>query len=221
MRYKKFLPNEDEINNNSTAAAIFEAATELFLEKGYKSVTLRDIASHAGVTLGLIPYHFSSRENLAISVSQKLMDNMYKMVYDTELPGYSTAEKLYIYTILSWQYMDNSVKHSRFFYELLQTTGAPMAPSSFFIKMTWRVIQEYGLDVTPKQNDIYLIAMKGAERLLVLKRYYGEIDITREEIMNILLSNYFYNIGLGDEIIAKIIYRSQEFINKQSNKNIQ
>lgn len=218
MRYKKFLPSEDEVNNNSTATAIFESATELFMERGYKSVTLRDIASHAGVTLGLIPYHFSSRENLAISVSQKLMDNLYKIVYDTDLSGYSSAEKLYIYTILSWQYMDNSLEYSRFFYELLQTTGAAMAPSNFFVKMTWQVIHEYGLDITPKQNEIYLIAMKGAERLLVLKRYYNELDITREEIMNILLSNYFYNIGLGDEVIAKIIYRSQEFVNNQNKK---
>jgi len=47
-----------------TRTKIIEAAGRLFTEKGYKGVTVRDIAATAGVHLGALNYHFKSKEAL-------------------------------------------------------------------------------------------------------------------------------------------------------------
>ena len=43
---------------------LFKAAKELFAEKGFREVTVREIASHAGVNSALIGYHFGGKQDL-------------------------------------------------------------------------------------------------------------------------------------------------------------
>jgi len=47
-----------------TQARIFEAALELFRERGYEAATMRAIAERAGVALGNAYYYFRSKEQL-------------------------------------------------------------------------------------------------------------------------------------------------------------
>jgi AcrR family transcriptional regulator len=47
-----------------TRDRILAAATELFSERSFDGATLRDIASHAGVTQPLVNYHFRSKDEL-------------------------------------------------------------------------------------------------------------------------------------------------------------
>jgi len=47
-----------------TRFRILEAATELYAEQGFFAVTMRDIATRAGVALGLIYHYFEGKEQL-------------------------------------------------------------------------------------------------------------------------------------------------------------
>lgn len=51
-------------DSERTRAKIIEAAGQLFAEKGFKGVTVRDIARQAGSHLGALNYHFRSKEAL-------------------------------------------------------------------------------------------------------------------------------------------------------------
>lgn len=48
----------------STKDKILDAAEELFAERGYYGVSIRDITKHAGVELALANYHFGPKEEL-------------------------------------------------------------------------------------------------------------------------------------------------------------
>ena len=61
------------------------------------------------------------------------------------------------------------------------------------------------------ENEIYFTALKGAERMLVFRYNRGELGLTLEDIIDLLISNYFYNIGLPDQEIAKIISSGRRF----------
>ncbi|MCS7464989.1 TetR/AcrR family transcriptional regulator [Paenibacillus doosanensis] len=213
MRYKKYIQaNEEEPIDNSTAKVILQAATELFMRQGYHSVTMRDIASHANVNLGLLPYHFTSKENLAKHVYLGLMDRIYRQIGTIDMSRVSNAEKIYITTLLSWKYVENSEEYSKFFYEFYESAGPFETPSKLFIQMSSTVILEHGLQIGREENELYFTVMKGAEWLLIQKRYKKEIQITLEEMLNILYSNYLYNIGLSDKIIAETIQNSLNFL---------
>ena len=55
-------------NKDETRRVIFDTAYELFEEKGYAKMTMRDLASKAGVGLGTIFQHFKDKSTLLVSV---------------------------------------------------------------------------------------------------------------------------------------------------------
>ena len=65
-------------------AALIEAASTLFAEKGVDAVSLRMIADHAGVNLGLIHRHFGTKETLRRETQEKLSADVRSLIGDPE-----------------------------------------------------------------------------------------------------------------------------------------
>ena len=53
---------------NKRHSDILVAAEELFAEKGYRGVSTKDIADAAGVSQGLVHYHFATKERLMMEI---------------------------------------------------------------------------------------------------------------------------------------------------------
>lgn len=51
-----------------TKQGLIDAAIALFGERGYRATSLKAIGEHAGVTHGVIPFHFGSKEGLLLAV---------------------------------------------------------------------------------------------------------------------------------------------------------
>jgi TetR/AcrR family transcriptional regulator len=67
--------------SRNTEQKIFDAATELFLEKGVDRTSVREIASKAGINLALMNYYFRSKENLFSTIfSQLVKDNSEELI---------------------------------------------------------------------------------------------------------------------------------------------
>jgi AcrR family transcriptional regulator len=66
------MRNEKQTKGEVTRLAIEDAAMHLFLEQGYHATSMRQIAEHAGLALGGIYNHFSSKDEIfeAIIVDQ-------------------------------------------------------------------------------------------------------------------------------------------------------
>ena len=47
-----------------TAKKVVQAATQVFINKGYEGATMQEIANEAGINKGLLHYYFKSKENL-------------------------------------------------------------------------------------------------------------------------------------------------------------
>ena len=189
MRYKQL----EQKKMNNTAQQILESAYELFLDKGYKNVTTRDIASYAGVNLGLITYYFGTKDQLGSMVLDSINEMLYQKAFETKLPDDTgSAEKLCVYTVLLWRYSDK--KMFRFASELANTNKENLRMGNTFQNLAWAVIQDYHLSVTP------------------LEKFDHSLNITLEDIADILLSNYFFNIGLSDQTILFILNRCRDIL---------
>src|SRR5690242_1840463 len=66
-------------NGDQTKEKILDAAEELFGEKTFDTVSLRDITNHAGVTLALASYHFGTKDNLFVAVIARRADMLNRM----------------------------------------------------------------------------------------------------------------------------------------------
>ncbi len=67
--------------SKNTEKKIFDAATELFLEKGVDRTSVREIAARADINLALMNYYFRSKENLFDAIfSQLVKTNTKKLI---------------------------------------------------------------------------------------------------------------------------------------------
>lgn len=62
------MSSDTDERNPAGRANIRDAALRLFAERGYDAVTVREIATAAGVSPGLVIHHFGSKESLRFAV---------------------------------------------------------------------------------------------------------------------------------------------------------
>jgi AcrR family transcriptional regulator len=56
--------NSASARGQQTAAAILEAARDVLVEEGYPSLTMRNVAKRAGITVGNLSYYYAKRDDL-------------------------------------------------------------------------------------------------------------------------------------------------------------
>lgn len=83
----------------TAAAAIRIAAMKLFAERGYAGVTVRQIASAAGVSAALVIHHYGSKENLRAALEERVAAFFDSMLADlarvTEEGGSTSVAELF------------------------------------------------------------------------------------------------------------------------------
>ena len=65
-------------NDKQTEEKIFEAATEVFTERGMDGARMQDIADHAGINKALLHYYYRTKDHLFNAVFEKIAGQMFK-----------------------------------------------------------------------------------------------------------------------------------------------
>jgi len=80
--------NSASVRGQQTAAAILEAARDVLVEEGYPSLTMRNVAKRAGVTVGNLSYYYAKRDDLLHdlleAVIQGYVEDFDRIVEDVE-----------------------------------------------------------------------------------------------------------------------------------------
>jgi AcrR family transcriptional regulator len=83
MRLEEVLPVTTRVEKKAaTRAAILDAATSLFAERGFSAVTTAEIAASAEISHGLIFAHFTTRDDLVIAVTGRFGQLLGKRLHD-------------------------------------------------------------------------------------------------------------------------------------------
>ncbi len=77
------LKNRSTPRAEDTRRKIYEAALELFREKGFEQTTMRDIAAKAGVALGAAYYYFSSKDAIVLAFYRELQDSSHELILES------------------------------------------------------------------------------------------------------------------------------------------
>lgn len=64
-------------NDRQTEEKIFEAATEVFVEKGMDGARMQDIANHAGINKALLHYYYRSKDHLFNAVFEMIAKKIF------------------------------------------------------------------------------------------------------------------------------------------------
>jgi AcrR family transcriptional regulator len=74
--------------DKQTEDKIFDAATDVFIEKGMDGARMQDIANHAGINKALLHYYYRTKDHLFNAVFEKIAGTMFSKfapVFDTKL----------------------------------------------------------------------------------------------------------------------------------------
>ena len=86
----------------STRARMLAAAVECIIEEGYYRASSNRIARRAGVTWGVIQYHFGTREQLLLAVVRDGSDELVRILSDAEIRGTTVEQRLDSLTDVIW-----------------------------------------------------------------------------------------------------------------------
>lgn len=122
-----------------TVERIVEAATTLFLEKGYDNTTIQDIVDALGdLSKGAIYHHFKSKEDMVPAVIEKVYGGLYRISNEIKSEtGLTALEKLRKLFYISLENpsqktvikaLPNLLKNPRFLAIQLDSTITELAP---------------------------------------------------------------------------------------------
>ena len=77
-----------------TRPLILQAATEVFAEQGFASVTVAEIADRAGIGKGTVYEYFSSKDELLFAVFEWMNDKIFERIRSLLDEGGTTRERL-------------------------------------------------------------------------------------------------------------------------------
>ncbi len=107
---------------------MIEAARELFDTQGYQGTTIRDIATHAGVSVGSVFTTFASKYDILSQVMQGRLDGLYAEL-DRVMPHLrgSTLDRLRTMFAIHFAF---EVRHKRLFLAFISATYDWTLPSA-------------------------------------------------------------------------------------------
>ncbi len=83
--------------DKGTEERIFQAATDVFEEKGYAGARMQEIADRAGINKALLHYYFRSKEQLFGAVFPPLMTKMFEKIFSIFMLDLPFEDKIRLY----------------------------------------------------------------------------------------------------------------------------
>jgi len=80
MKMNLTLKHRTTPRAEDTRRKIYEAALDLFREKGFEATTMRDIAAKAGVALGGAYYYFSAKDAIVLAFYREMQEGSHEIV---------------------------------------------------------------------------------------------------------------------------------------------
>lgn len=126
----------EKMNSQSESSRdrILSAAYRLLSEKGYANVSMRDIAKEADVALGLLTYHFYTKENLFTALATKLVSGCFDGAVNAIESGKDESERMHLLS----DYFNNLLKNDKAAMKvLLDFSAQAMWNRSFKFQVTY------------------------------------------------------------------------------------
>jgi len=101
----------DSVQTRSTRDAILDATDRLLARFGYKKMTIDDLAQEVGIGKGSVYLHFSSKEEIALSHIDRIIDRLKKNLAAIASKPVPADEKLKLMLVERVLYRFDSVQH--------------------------------------------------------------------------------------------------------------
>jgi TetR/AcrR family transcriptional regulator len=143
-----------------TVQAIFAAAEQKFLERGFHGTTVEEIAQAADVSVGSIYVHFQSKEGLYLALLERALDVQEHYMEEAFKPTLSLGQQLFA---AGWAYLRFYLDHPAYF-RILAFPHVDLRPQDDLSFATQRLAERAEAGVRRVASIIELGVKTGAAR---------------------------------------------------------
>ena len=137
---------------NETRRRIYEAALEMFREKGFEQTTMRDIARQAGVALGAAYYYFDSKDAIVLAFYQEMQDRAHQPTLDAMAKEGKLRDRILVVLEKRFELLAPNLKFLAALFKHSPDTADPLSPFS-----------AETLSIREKAIELFQVAITGDE----------------------------------------------------------
>lgn len=209
------LMEQDKIKN-AKKESIYQAAKQLFYDKGFKKTTLKDIGQAAEANTALIAYYYKNKTNLAIEVNNEYLGAA-KVLTKYFIDRICPDAELYLQTavdirVTTYNYA-TSPELMRFYLELNETNyyiTTQIASTGFFENLN----RYYHLGFDRNYLKAAAITNYALANALSAARANGLLDCTNEYIIESIVKHHGTMLGFAPEKTDEVLEKSRDIAEK-------
>lgn len=115
---------------DATRRRIYEAALEMFREKGFEQTTMRDIARKAGVALGAAYYYFDSKDAIVLAFYEYMQESGHQPTLDAIAHHRKLRDRIRVVLEKRFELLAPNLKFLGALFKHSPDTNDPLSPFS-------------------------------------------------------------------------------------------
>lgn len=190
--------------NDSTAAALLEAARDLFANRGYDGASIRAITDRAGANLGAVNYHFGSKEALYDRVIETFLAPLRERVVEAAATDAPPLDRIEAILRTDFEHCVQEPAMPRLILQQIASGRLPPPPARAWIRQALGIlgdlIQTGQADGTIRAGDPRFMALSAIAPILFVHLLRGPLH----DAIGLDLDDRRAREALLDQLLASV-----------------
>lgn len=198
-----------------TRQKILTVSKNLFYEKGYDLVKVKDIIATCEIAAGNLTYYFPTKSSIAISIFSEYIRNIFKFI-DTEFPEWDHFyyKNLAMSSIFNINIFNNT-KVAIFYKEVMEMKSMHYLLRDSIVDVYEKLADSFGHNYDNHQFKYFYYADLGARHEIVLNYLHGNFpELSPIGLVKIVHQNTTLLLGVSDADFQRFFEEVQSAIGK-------
>lgn len=195
----------------ATKEKILSVCKELFYEKGLKATSYNDICEKADINRGLLPYHFKSKNNIAIQVFREFIDQFDSIMGENlnidDFNVYFAATEFVLFDLIK-----NNHNLRRFYNEIESEETFVESTMMMQRDIINQIIDANKLSFQEDELRTIICMFEGVEMEIIRNMQNGYITESIDKVVKRDLHFVFNQLGFERNEISEIIGKAKKII---------
>lgn len=209
MAYKKSIKTRKKILN---------VTKQLVMEKGWKEISVRDIAERAGVKNPLLYYYFKNKQGIADHLLGSLI--LRTLDYAEERVPFEEDCMLshFVYASLYYRILVEQELYQTLYLESVHPFDNPVDDIddydlNYMVRKQFdQMLKNYGVDLPPEMLQAYALAAFSVGTSIFRSVVSGHLDMTYRDAMFFITRFWVVSVGIDEKVFEEKLSKAIEIV---------
>lgn len=182
----------------------------MFYLQGYKNTTVQKIADLASVNLGLLSYYFKTKNNIIKIIFTDFLDNIDKLISSCNVSDENLIVFYMVKERIAYNIIFKNQNNLRFYKEIINNNIVMKIMEEYSLSNFIKINEVKNLNININHIKCYSALEVGGSYNILKKYFLGSIEISYDEMVNILIGCTPRLFGMDNDSIRSFIAESKK-----------